>query len=436
MKQYTENILPDALTGAIFAVEGIRDAVTILNGPTGCKFYHSAISDTQYIRNKSYDPQSFPQAYYFGQPRVPCTWLDDQDYIYGSEKKLTQLIQICVNQKNAFIAVINSPGAALIGDDITAILDKTAPETPHIAIENTGYSKTFMEGYNQALKKVLKVLCKQQTRIEHQTINLIGFNIYQKYYDQNIVEIKRLLALCKIKVISTIAAGDDCKTLSQAGHAALNVVVFEEYGLALAEQLKVQLGTPLMVLEAGPPIGFDATEKMIFQICARLKSDPQSALTCVGQGRAHAYLFLARYASLIGGPKGNLFSIKAEASMAFVLNHFLQEYLGMIPAAIELIEGSSPHFRNKLKDDLRHKGCEFVLNKKVNATKTQIVFADGSTIAQLKLQEKNDATLKTCGIEIALPTLGYLDIVPKTLFGEKGTLFILENIMNGLRFLT
>jgi len=436
MKAYTENILPDALTGAIFAIEGIKDAITILNGPTGCKFYHAAISDTQYIRNTSYDPLSFPEDYYFGQPRVPCTWLDDQDYIYGSEKKLTELIQTAVNQKPAFIAVINSPGAALIGDDITAILDKTAPEIPHIAIENTGYSKTFMEGYNQALQKGLKVLCKQKTETQSQTINLIGFHIYQKYYDQNILEIKRLLSLCGIKVISTIAAGDNCETLSQAGEASLNVVVFEEYGLALAKQLKTQLDMPFIVLEAGPPIGFEATEKMICQICTALKKEPQKALDCINQGRARAYLFLARYASLIGGPKGNFFSIKADASTAFALSQFLEMYLGMIPAAIEITEGSSNHFAEQLKAGLKQKGCAFVLDQKVNATKTQIVFADGSTIAQLKLQEKNDATLKTCGIEIALPSLGYLDIVPKTLFGDKGTLFILENIMNGLRFLT
>jgi hypothetical protein len=33
-----------------------------------------------------------------------------------------------------------------------------------------------------------------------------------------------------------------------------------------------------------------------------------------------------------------------------------------------------------------------------------------------------------------LPSLGYLDITPKTLFGEEGALFLLEQLMNGLRF--
>ncbi|NBB94759.1 MAG: hypothetical protein GVY16_03365 [Planctomycetes bacterium] len=38
---------PDSLTGAILAAEGIVDAAVLLNGPTGCKFYHGAIAEGQ-----------------------------------------------------------------------------------------------------------------------------------------------------------------------------------------------------------------------------------------------------------------------------------------------------------------------------------------------------------------------------------------------------
>ena len=61
MQPCSENIWPDAFSGAIFALEGIKDAVVILNGPTGCKFYHSAISDYQYPRDLSFDPLNYPE---------------------------------------------------------------------------------------------------------------------------------------------------------------------------------------------------------------------------------------------------------------------------------------------------------------------------------------------------------------------------------------
>ncbi len=39
------------------------------------------------------------------------------------------------------------------------------------------------------------------------------------------------------------------------------------------------------------------------------------------------------------------------------------------------------------------------------------------------------------GIEISLPSLGYLDITEKSLFGVPGALMLIEQIINGLRFL-
>ena len=47
----------------------------LLNGPTGCKFYHGAIAEGQLPRESSYDPLRFLDEFYFGQPRVPATYL-------------------------------------------------------------------------------------------------------------------------------------------------------------------------------------------------------------------------------------------------------------------------------------------------------------------------------------------------------------------------
>ena len=38
-KPCTKSISPDSITGMIFAAEGIRNVIVLLNGPMGCKFY-------------------------------------------------------------------------------------------------------------------------------------------------------------------------------------------------------------------------------------------------------------------------------------------------------------------------------------------------------------------------------------------------------------
>ena len=59
------DLTPDGFVGAILAVEGIRDAAVLLNGPTGCKFYHGAVSDAQLPRESSMDPMQFSEEFYF-----------------------------------------------------------------------------------------------------------------------------------------------------------------------------------------------------------------------------------------------------------------------------------------------------------------------------------------------------------------------------------
>lgn len=75
MRRYAQ-IEPDGLTGAILAIEGIRDGAAVLNGPTGCKAYHSALSDKKLARSDSYKGVLYQREFYFGQSRVPATYLD------------------------------------------------------------------------------------------------------------------------------------------------------------------------------------------------------------------------------------------------------------------------------------------------------------------------------------------------------------------------
>jgi nitrogenase molybdenum-iron protein alpha/beta subunit len=67
-------------------------------------------------------------------------------------------------------------------------------------------------------------------KIIPKSVNLVGISINNKYYEGNIKEIERLLNLCGIKVISTLCAGDDFDTIKNSNQAALNVVLYPEYG--------------------------------------------------------------------------------------------------------------------------------------------------------------------------------------------------------------
>jgi nitrogenase molybdenum-iron protein alpha/beta subunit len=429
MTFYSENITPDSLTGAIFAIEGIKDACVVLNGPTGCKFYHSAISDSQYLRSLSFDPLEYAEGFYFGQPRVPSTYLDGHDYVFGSGDKMSKILRSVMKKHFKLIAVINSPGAALIGDDLERFLAQEVHGIPCFALENTGYSGSFGTGYQKAMLKVMDTLAMRPRKVRNNTVNLIGLCIYQKYFDNNFQILKRLLEYCDIEVISAPGATDSVETMTHITEAALNVVLYPEYGMEIARKLEAEHHLPYICLEEGPPIGFDATLAFVRQICIALDVNPAKAVESIEKAKARAYLYLARFSSLLGLPKGALFSIKAEASVAYALTKWLCTYLGMIPAAISILPETDNTFIAKIETFLDSISYREALQNPIIETPTNILFADGNTISGLKLYGQ-----KFCGIEISLPTLGYLDITEKHLLGEQGSLFLLEQIMNGLRY--
>jgi nitrogenase molybdenum-iron protein alpha/beta subunit len=432
MSFYTENIAPDSFTGALFAVEGVRDGCTILNGPTGCKFYHSAISDSQFMRQATYSPLEYSEGF-FGQPRIPATYLDGHDYVFGSGEKLSNILRIAAGKKYALIAVINSPGAALIGDDLDKFIaeeTKGAP-VPCFALENSGFSGSFGSGYQKAMLKVLDVLeLKKEEQKNSRAVNLIGLSIYQKYFDNNYKTIKELLKLCGLETISAPGAGDTVDVLKKIPSAALNVVVYPEYGREIAEYLKERFAMPYVIPEEGPPVGFYSAGGFIKQICEYFNVSSTGAEAVLDAARARAYLHLSRFSSLLGMPRGCLFSVKAGSSSAYALTRWLCSYLGMIPAAVSVLPGGDDVFTKKLEDFLVSVNHPEALTNPVTKTPTQILLADGNTISAARLYGQ-----KFCGIEIALPSLGYVDVTEKTLFGAEGGLFLLEQILNGLRYI-
>jgi hypothetical protein len=62
-------------------------------------------------------------------------------------------------------------------------------------------------------------------------------------------------------------------------------------------------------------------------------------------------------------------------------------------------------------------------------TQPELFFGSGATIARMRL-----ANMRFSGVETMLPSLGYLDVVPKTHYGPRGALQLIESVLNGLLF--
>lgn len=428
---YLTNITPDSVSGLVFAFEGIKNTIVLLNGSTGCKFYHAATSDKQMLRQLEFDPLSYPELWYFGQPRVPCTYLDKRDYVYGSREKLVEALDyLKKNVTFELLVVINSPGAALIGDDLVKIAGEEWNGIPIVTIETPGYSGYVWEGYSNACCQLIRRFSgadgKKMPAEGRKKVNLLGISIYQKYYEGDILELTRLLELGGVEVACVLCAGCSMEEIRNLPDADLNLVVNPLYGLESARLLQEMYGTPYVVCE-GQPIGFSETERLLEQIFDLLDCDPEAFIIECEKARARSYIYLSRLNSLTSLPKGVKFALQGTASECLGFARFLISYFGMVADCICVLDEGED--LEKLRFLLKGRSMEAALEKDILHTDAQLVFADGNIIAKLKALHHEFG-----GIEISLPTIGYTDVIPKTYMGLCGGLLLCEQIINGIMY--
>lgn len=429
MNNYLRNITPDSLSGLIFAMEGIDRTVVLINGPTGCKFYHSAISDNQSIHQLEFDPLSYPEKWYFSQPRVPCTYLDSRDYVYGSREKLREALEFLRdNISFDLLAVINSPGASLIGDDLKGIVSQTIKNKRYITIETPGFSDNICIGFETAAMEIFKQLCFPKSKVKTEKVNILGLSIFHKNYRGDIAEIKRLFKMFHIEINCFLCSECSLESLENVPGASLNIVLNPEYGYNTARLLEKMYGTPFYICD-GPPIGFSATEKFIQDICRIMRKDPSPFMIESEKSRADAYVNVSRVNSLTGLPKGVNFAVEGTFSEIYSYTSFIVKYFGMILESASVLNEQSNIFKEKTQELLKSFNLENTLGSDLLDTKSELVFANGNTIAMLKLKGHIFS-----GIEISLPSMGYVDVIPKTHLGLKGALMTTEQIINGLLF--
>ena len=458
---FNRAITPDSMTGMVFAAEGIADTVTLINGPMGCKFYHSTTSGFLTVRPPLYlpvgsksgdaendDPAAkkvpvsyqFLDSWFFRQARVPCTWLDGDDYIYGTSDQVRGALRyLRDNVSLKLLVIVDSPGASLIGDDLSALCAEELPDVKCVILESPGYSQTFDDGYLRAGLEILEQGFEKEingpgagahlSRADRVNavaassapaapsgvtprrprVNLLGLTIWQRYYEGDKQELIRLFDLIGADVHTAFLAGSSPEEISTMGEADLNIVIDRSRGLSHAKWLKEKAGTPYYVFDE-LPIGFAAVEKAFKEIAAILgtgesshgagtgalilRTDADALIKESERARALAYTKIRAIHELSGLPEGALYHVAGDPAQVRAYGAFLREYLGMVETSLE---------------------------------EAELVFGDANTIASL--MTRRDAF---CGIEINYPGMGYTDLIPKTHLGIQGALFLIEQVLNGL----
>jgi nitrogenase molybdenum-iron protein alpha/beta subunit len=400
----------------MLAFEGVSDAVTIVHGPTGCKQYPADLSEKVFRsrdgHNNVRDLFSFEEKYYFFQPRIPCTYLAGDTFVSGAAERLQDLYELVVSKRPGLIGVINSPGASLIGEDLTRL----SSGIPTSVCESPGYSHSMSEGFQDASIEIIRTLCKDGAT-EKKGVCILGMSICQHRWEDSVRELKRMLALCGIDVIATVCAGSSSAEISRIPSSELNIVIDSEYGGKTAEYCKEAFGTDYV---CGMPLGFDSVRDWITDVCGRLGRDPTPALEDLAFWRAKAASTMSKLDSSFINISGRTFSVDGDCTLVERVSEFLYSYLGLVPVAISSLDKErAADVRRRFSD----RGIE--VEDSVWDTEADICLASGNTVSSLKSR-----LLIHDGIDIMEPSRMHVTITEEPLIGTMGTVILMQKVLD------
>ncbi|BDQ33439.1 nitrogenase molybdenum-iron protein alpha chain [Pseudodesulfovibrio portus] len=234
-----------------------RDIVNITHGPIGCGFY------SWLTRRNQTDPGPDGDNY---MPYCFSTDMQDQDIIFGGEKKLAAAIEEAYELFHPKgICVFATCPVGLIGDDIHAVCKKMKAKFGDcnvFAFSCEGYKGVSQSaGHHIANNQVFSHLVgENETPPEGEyKINLLGeYNIGGDGF-----EIDRILKKCGITNVSTFSGNSSYEQFASAQHADLDCVMCHRSINYVADMLETKYGIPWIKVNF---IGAESTAKSLRKI--------------------------------------------------------------------------------------------------------------------------------------------------------------------------
>ena len=234
-----------------------RDIVNLVHGPIGCSFY------AWLTRRNQTDPGPDGENY---MNYCFSTDMQEQDIIFGGEKKLAAAIQEAYDLFHPkSIAVFATCPVGLIGDDIHTVaarMKEKLGDCNVYAFSCEGYKGVSQSaGHHIANNQVFRHIVGENDEVKPGKfkINLLGeYNIGGDGF-----EIDRLFEKCGITCISTFSGNSTYDQFASAHTADLNAVMCHRSINYVADMLETRFGIPWIKVNF---IGAAATAKSLRKI--------------------------------------------------------------------------------------------------------------------------------------------------------------------------
>jgi nitrogenase molybdenum-iron protein beta chain len=257
----------------------------------------------------------------------------EREIIFGGEERLTEQIDATLRIIDAdLFAVITGCMTDIIGDDVTSVVRRFRSEgRPLVVAETGGFKGNSAKGYELIWDALITQYVEPDLTVDPLRVNLLGLIPAQNvFWRGDLIETKRLLTGLGLKVNTFFAPFDTLEQVRTASSAALNIVLSDVHGQAVATRFSEVHGTPALTLPA--PIGPTATREFVETVGEHFGINRRRVSRLISVENDWYFSFIQHVAEAYNDLDLQRFAfIVSDSTYGWALTRFLANDLGWIP---------------------------------------------------------------------------------------------------------
>ncbi len=409
---------PDGFLGAVVASESLGMTDTMIDGAGGCRsrsqiMLHELIQE--YVPG---DPACCGSKYFSRQSRLPCTYLNGDDFIFGTAPKVSAGVESVSGVTGRRVVIVDTLGASLLCTDYSGLAHGDVPEPVVLDGDLSGMS--FYDGYDSAMSAVLSVMDLGDG--DDGSVNLLGYSIADPGWEAGAEDLRHLLGLMGVRVNAVPGCMPSKEEVASMGSASLNVMVRPEMCGRTAEMFRRRTGTPALRPSQGAPIGYPAIASLIREVAVALGADPAPALEHLRweERRVHSVMMNFDRAPIGMHAKG--LAVDAESSTVLPLLRWMVGAFAMAPRRIIVRDGT---YMPEIRSYLDSMGFADALDG--TEGDVEVTFCDGMTALEGRLRNVPESF-----VEVRMPRGRHMDLMGRCVVGTRGCRYILDEMMDNV----
>lgn len=415
---------------AMKILSGIRGAVVIAHGPSGCAFGVKQAYKLTNSRNSGSPYES-----------VLTTDMNMENIIFGGEKSLKGAIkEVDEKYRPDVIVVATSCAAGIIGDNVDSVVDKMRPSIAAelMPVHCEGFAGEYRSGFDLVFRQIVDFMDKPTPEMRQKlskSVNIVGAKMgpERTEVDTDTKELTRLVTGIGAEINAVIAGHCSLEELKRAPSAAVNCALCLDLGYAIGKEMESRFKTPMN--SSILPYGIAATEHWLREAAKHMGLEEQaeafmkSEYEAIREEYEEARSFLAGKVALIEGH---------DAVKSLSVAHMVERDFGM-RAIVYNFHPWSTEARETSIDYLLETG----LDPEVLITKGTLALGKYESMKETEaemlafLGELDPMQTVYFGSSLAFPHIPLVDlnaILNRPRFGYRGALKVAQCIITSLKY--